>query len=119
MPGCRATGKTKRLAVDHDHNKGLHNREAVRGLLCGMHNDMVGKMRDNPEAFEYLADYLRNPPARKVLTDNEVSQTHGDNCNSDSYRSGTLDNDEPDSEGNGCRPFTDPCDACRKRSEDS
>lgn len=63
----RATGKTKRLAVDHDHMRGLHNRAAVRGLLCGHDNDMLGQARDDPAYFERAAEYLRNPPAKKVL----------------------------------------------------
>jgi hypothetical protein len=62
VTGCRATGKTKRLAVDHDHRTG-----EVRGILCGVHNQLIGYNRDNPEAFRSLADYLDNPPARKVL----------------------------------------------------
>lgn len=60
--GCRATGKVKRLAVDHDHQTG-----EVRGLLCGPHNQVIGYNRDNPEAFRSLADYLESPPARSIL----------------------------------------------------
>lgn len=60
--GCRANGRTKRLAVDHDHKTG-----EVRGLLCGPHNQLIGYNRDNPDAFRCLADYLENPPARAVL----------------------------------------------------
>lgn len=56
----RATGKTKRLAVDHDHATG-----AVRGLLCGPDNRMIGFARDNPEFFDRAAAYLRNPPAKE------------------------------------------------------
>lgn len=62
ITGCRATGKTKRLAVDHNHAT-----QEVRGLLCGPHNQLIGYNRDNPEAFRSLADYLENPPARRVL----------------------------------------------------
>ena len=50
----RATGKTKRLAVDHDHDTGL-----VRGLLCGPCNKLVGYFRNSPEAFDRAAEYLR------------------------------------------------------------
>lgn len=61
--GCRrATGATKRLAVDHHHTTG-----EVRGLLCGPCNRMVGHFRDDPATFLRLADYLVNPPARAVL----------------------------------------------------
>lgn len=49
-----ATGKTKRLAVDHDHDTGL-----VRGLLCGPCNKLVGYFRNSPEAFDRAAAYLR------------------------------------------------------------
>lgn len=50
----RATGATKRLAVDHDHDTGL-----VRGLLCGPCNKLVGYFRNSPEAFDRAAVYLR------------------------------------------------------------
>lgn len=49
----RATGKTKRLAVDHDHDTGL-----VRGLLCGPCNKLVGYFRNSPAAFRRAAAYL-------------------------------------------------------------
>ena len=62
ITGCRATGKSKRLAVDHDHKTG-----EVRGLLCTPHNRVIGYNFDSPEAFDSLASYLRNPPARAVL----------------------------------------------------
>lgn len=62
ITGCRATGKVKRLAVDHNHQTG-----EVRGLLCGPHNQLIGYNRDDPEAFRSLADYLENPPARSIL----------------------------------------------------
>lgn len=63
---CRANGTSKRLAVEHDHRLG-NTVEAVRGLMCGVHNDWIGMAGDNPEVFESIADYLRNPPAREVL----------------------------------------------------
>lgn len=63
---CRARGVAKRLAVDHDHK--LEGRDAVRGLLCGPHNRAIGDNGDDPEVFEALAAYLRNPPARAVLS---------------------------------------------------
>lgn len=55
---CRwATGKTRRLSVDHDHRTGL-----VRGLLCRPCNDLLGFIRDNPEYFRRGIDYLDAPP---------------------------------------------------------
>lgn len=59
---CRATGKSKKLAVDHNHKTG-----EVRGLLCTNHNRAIGYNFDDPEAFRSLADYLESPPARAVL----------------------------------------------------
>lgn len=56
--GClRATGRTKRLAVDHDHKTGQ-----PRGLLCGPCNQMLGHGRDDPEFFRRVAGYLEHPP---------------------------------------------------------
>lgn len=63
----RATGKTKRLSVDHDHSCCATTPtcgKCVRGLLCGPCNRMLGHARDNPEFFERAAEYLRNPPAK-------------------------------------------------------
>lgn len=65
----RATGRTRALAVDHDHAIGDGKREAVRGLLCKSDNRMLGFARDDPEFFERAALYLRRPPAREVLYD--------------------------------------------------
>ena len=59
---CRATGATRRLSVDHDHQT-----EAVRGLLCRPCNDVLGHARDNPEFFDRAAQYLRTPPASLFL----------------------------------------------------
>jgi hypothetical protein len=55
-------GRTKALAVDHDHESG-----EVRGLLCSTCNRTIGEYRDNPELFVRMANYLLRPPARDVL----------------------------------------------------
>jgi len=66
VKNCRANGTTKFLAVEHDH-KLPPGRLSVRGLMCSMHNGWIGKAGDDPEVFESIAAYLRNPPAREVL----------------------------------------------------
>lgn len=58
----RATGRTKRLAVDHDHKTGY-----VRGLLCGTCNKLLGHLRDDPDLALRIADYLVDPPAFKTI----------------------------------------------------
>jgi hypothetical protein len=67
---CRATGKTKALAVDHDH-KCCPGRtscgKCVRGLLCGPHNEMFGRNGDDPEVFQDMAGYLRMPTYLQYL----------------------------------------------------
>lgn len=55
----RARGLKKKLSVDHCHATGM-----VRGLLCQKCNrDVLGHLRDEPEAFQRAIDYLRSPPA--------------------------------------------------------
>ena len=74
---CRATGKSKHLAVEHDHHCEMGHdpkrwcRSCVRGLVCSMHNEWIGRSGDNPKVFDSLADYLREPPARKALMNNQ------------------------------------------------
>jgi hypothetical protein len=66
IKGCRAKGISKRLAVEHNHKLG-NTREAVRGLTCGLHNDWIAMAGDDPTVFDSIAEYLRDPPACKVL----------------------------------------------------
>lgn len=69
----RATGLRKRLSVDHDHKQAVldgHAEDAgcpmcVRGLLCQPCNRMLGHLRDDPEAFDRAAEYLRSWPSKR------------------------------------------------------
>jgi hypothetical protein len=72
IPGCRANGTRKRLAVDHDHDLARQHdhpddqacRDCVRGLLCSPHNyDLLGRFAGDLHAA--LA-YLDAPPARRL-----------------------------------------------------
>ena|SRR5437660_11136343 len=58
----RATGKTKRLAVDHDHATGY-----VRGILCGPCNSVLAHFRDDLALVRRLNTYLTWPPAFDVI----------------------------------------------------
>jgi hypothetical protein len=59
----------KNGSVDHDHKLELvvGARGSVRGIIHAWENTIIGRFGDNPEVFERVAEYLRNPPARKVL----------------------------------------------------
>lgn len=62
----RATGATKRLAVDHDHQccpGPTSCGGCVRGLLCGPCNDVLAHARDQVDYFHRAARYLREWPA--------------------------------------------------------
>lgn len=68
--GCRrATGASKRLAVDHDHSCCPGPKSCgrcVRGLVCSTCNDVLAHFRDDPYAFERMASYLRDWPSRRA-----------------------------------------------------
>lgn len=53
----RATGASRKLSVDHDHETG-----DVRGLLCRPCNTMLGHARDRVDFFNRAALYLIRPP---------------------------------------------------------
>lgn len=55
-------GNTRPLSVDHDHKTGL-----VRGLLCKHCNDLLGRVKDDPQYFTRMVEYLLSPPAVQVL----------------------------------------------------
>lgn len=62
----RATGATKRLAVDHDHTccpGPTSCGRCVRGLLCGPCNDEMAHARDDPEHFRRAIRYLNEWPS--------------------------------------------------------
>lgn len=69
----RANGKTKRLAVDHDHHKEgcVHPPDVgcpncIRCLACGPCNhDLLG--RYDVAALRRAIEVLTDPPAQKVL----------------------------------------------------
>lgn len=56
---CRCTPRTRRLAVDHDHQTGY-----VRGLLCKMCNhDLLGAAHDDIQILRNAVYYLERNPA--------------------------------------------------------
>lgn len=61
-PWTGYNGKTRPLSVDHDHKTGL-----IRGRLCKHCNDLLGRVRDDPEYFRAMLRYLDNPPAVQAL----------------------------------------------------
>ena len=61
-PWTGYNGNTRPLSVDHDHKTGL-----VRGLLCKHCNDLLGRVKDDPQYFERMRSYLQFPPAQTVL----------------------------------------------------
>jgi hypothetical protein len=63
----RATGKVKALAVDHNHATGV-----VRGVLCGICNQLIGHLRDDPERARRIATYLEDPPYPRMLAQDGV-----------------------------------------------
>lgn len=68
----RATGRRRRLAVDHDHSccpGSTSCGKCVRGLLCKTCNhNIIGHLRDDPEAGLRIHQYLTDPPARAVVS---------------------------------------------------
>lgn len=67
---CRKPFVRKNGSVDHCHaTEKLHgSRASVRGIIHGWENTILGRVGDNPEHLEAMAEYLRNPPARRVLS---------------------------------------------------
>lgn len=71
-----ATGKRKKLAVEHDHTLAMQHghppdrgcAKCITGLACGPCNENVlGRLGHQPAVYERLAEILRDPPARRLL----------------------------------------------------
>lgn len=63
-PICEKRPGDKRFPMDHDHKTGL-----IRGIPCLNCNLIfIGKNRD-PAKYRRAAEYLENPPARRVIGD--------------------------------------------------
>jgi hypothetical protein len=60
----KRTGKKRRLAVDHTNEHGVFK---VRGLLCQRHNMAIGLFGHSIALLLAATDYLRGPPAYRVL----------------------------------------------------
>lgn len=66
---CHICGTTKpggrfdTFHIDHCHATG-----EVRGLLCATCNNILGKVGDSIERLTQCIAYLKDPPARKILT---------------------------------------------------
>lgn len=66
----RGKGKSKRLAVDHDHSccaGPTSCGKCVRGLVCGRCNDVLAHARDQVSYFWYAWLYIQFPPAQKTM----------------------------------------------------
>lgn len=74
----RATGASKSLAHDHDHKhcSGTTScRDCLRGRLCSTCNRILGHFRDDPEAFDRIAAYLRgDTPWRRLQVSKILGQ---------------------------------------------
>lgn len=69
---CAVTGKPpgpRGLVIDHDHRLAAKQgrRASVRGLVNSWSNRLIGVLRDNAVMAQQIADYLNDPPARRVL----------------------------------------------------
>jgi len=81
-PGCEtATGATRALAADHDHEKekaGLPMRDTIRGFLCSTCNQMIEKYGVN--GLQRLIEYILDPPAPRALAKLDAERRTLDAC---------------------------------------
>ncbi|KKL11109.1 hypothetical protein LCGC14_2549140, partial [marine sediment metagenome] len=57
-------GFIKPLSVDHNHEE---KKGEVRGLLCSSCNTAIGQLDHDSDRLRAAAQYLEDPPARKIL----------------------------------------------------
>lgn len=69
-PWTGYNGNSRALSTDHDHKTGL-----IRGKLCKHCNDLLGRVRDDPDFFLVIRDYLLSPPAVQVLGERYVPES--------------------------------------------
>lgn len=55
-------GSSRSLSTDHDHKTG-----EVRGKLCKHCNDLLGRVKDDPDYFRRMVAYLEDLPAKRLL----------------------------------------------------
>lgn len=66
----RANGKTKRLAVDHDHSccrGSVSCGRCVRALVCGPCNSAMAHFRDDTDALRRAIRVITDHPAQETL----------------------------------------------------
>lgn len=67
---CGRVGKTREIAVDHDHKTG-----ETRGRLCLTCNKGIALFRDDPELLFNAANYLGYPPVLKLVGERRYGRT--------------------------------------------
>lgn len=66
----RATGRARKLSVDHDHAccpGPVSCGRCVRALLCRPCNDLLGHVRDDIDTLRRAAIVIRDRPAQEIL----------------------------------------------------
>lgn len=70
--GAERSPDGRSLSIDHDHKccSGIKScGSCIRGVLCSWCNLGIGKLRDSAEILQSAADYLANPPGRRMNAD--------------------------------------------------